>query len=710
MVTLVLLNGAAALAAILVALAAPGPRGTAQLFFAAICAYFIVVHSAVLLTGLAGHLTVGGAAVLLAVAVALAAWRARRAPRQAAVSPAAQASFAAASVFSLLAAVAAGAVWAWPHLFEATRLWIWDDYTYHMIYPALWLRDHAIAAPSPSHAFTMQAWYPLAASAVAAWFMLPFDGARGEALAWVSLTGPLYAAMVATGAAALLGRLGLGCRPGSWALAVVLFLTSERIGIMASSFSDADLAHAAALFAAFAFVIPRDGERPGDATAEAWYAGLLTGIALGIKISAAVPALIILAISALRAAAPAPGERLRAVGRTGLVFAASWVATGGYWYLRNLAVTGNPVYPAAFWIWPGARFPETSLAEYGGRYGIRRAVADAVDVYANWPRFHAVMAVAGLVGLAGWLVWRRARLTRSQAYFGGGALAIVSAMLLLLPATPYSAGNAMTFRAGFVHWDSMRYVALAAILGWVALAFLIDAGAGAGRARAMAGALVAAAALVSARDPLLRSPGLLIGMAVVAAVIARIEHWCRWRAAVRPVALAACAAALIGALVLWRHDGKAGATAAAIYEERFFGGAARVLDGQPPGTRVAVYGDQSVFLTAGARNHLEPVRLDQDGKVATAPIADAMEPGELGVDPPTFVSNLQAARVRLVLVVHLPHPGRSVERPSQERALEASGAARLLSRGEAVAVWALGEALGSDPSGAGDPRRRERLR
>jgi hypothetical protein len=538
--------------------------------------------------------------------------------------------------------------------------------------------------------------------------MLPFGGARGEALAWVSLTGPLYAAMVAAGAAALLGRLG--CRPGSWALAVVLFLTSERIGIMASSFSDADLAQAAALFAAFAFAIPRDGEPPGDATAEAWFAGLLTGIALGIKISAAVPALIIVAISALRAAAPTPGERLRAVSRTSLIFAASWVATGGYWYLRNLAVTGNPVYPAAFWIWPGARFPETSLAEYGRRYGIRRAVADAVDVYANWPRFHAVMAVAGLVGLAGWLVWRRARLTRAQVYFGCGALAIVSAVLLLLPSTPYSAGNAMTFRAGFVHWDSMRYVALAAILGWVALTFLIDAGAGAGRARAMAGALVAAAALVSARDPLLRSPGLLIGMAVVAAVVARIEHWCRWRAAIRPVALAACAAALIGALVLWRHDAKAGATAAAIYGERFFGGAARVLDGQPPGTRVAVYGDQSVFLTAGGRDHLEPVRLDRDGKVATAPIADAMEPGELGVDPPTFVSNLQAAGVRLVLVVHLPHPGRSVERPSQERALEASGAARLLSRGEAVAVWALGEPQGSEPAGAGDPRRRERLR
>ena len=57
-----------------------------------------------------------------------------------------------------------------------------------------------------------------------------------------------------------------------------------------------------------------------------------------------------------------------------------------------------------------------------------------------------------------------------------------------------------------------------------------------------------------------------------------------------------------------------------------------------------------------------------------------------------------------------PHPERSVERPSQERALEASGAAHLLSRGEAVAVWALGEAQGSEPAGADDPSGRERLR
>src|SRR5437868_8439727 len=109
----------------------------------------------------------------------------------------------------------------------------------------------------------MQAWYPLSASVVATWFMVPFAGSRADALAWVSLTALLYGGIVAMGTVELLARLG--ARRGAWTVPLVLFATSTRIGIMASSFSDADLAQAAVLFAAFVFAIPRaDDERPGD--------------------------------------------------------------------------------------------------------------------------------------------------------------------------------------------------------------------------------------------------------------------------------------------------------------------------------------------------------------------------------------------------------------------------------------------------------------
>src|SRR5262249_43347148 len=150
------------------------------------------------------------------------------------------------SVYPVLAALLAAAVWVSPHLFDATGLWIWDDYTYHMVYPALWLGERSIGAVDHARAFTMQAWDPLAADVVSTWFMLPFARARGDALAWVSLTGPLYAGIVALATAELLRRLG--ARPGAWAIALVAFATSHRTTVMASSFSDADLAQAAALF------------------------------------------------------------------------------------------------------------------------------------------------------------------------------------------------------------------------------------------------------------------------------------------------------------------------------------------------------------------------------------------------------------------------------------------------------------------------------
>jgi len=696
MPTFMLLNGGAALVAILVAAATGRGARTSAFLLNALCAYLVLIHSTVLVSGLAGWLTAWGAAALLAATLAGAAWLARRASKASVSDTNVPPPFAAPELYAVLAAIAAGALWARPHLWEATRLWIWDDYTYHMVYPTLWLREHAITAADPAHAFTMQAWYPLGASLVAVWFMLPFHGVRGEALAWVSLTGPLYAAIIACGAVVLLARVG--CRPGAWATPAVLLLTSHRIGVMASSFSDADLATAASLFAAFVFAVPRgDTEEARDTLSDTWYAALLSGIALGIKVSAVISALIIFGMVLRRvvSSSGARPARLRAAARVASVFAVSWAATGGYWYARNAFHTGNPLYPAAFLWWPGSTFPETTLREYGRQYGLMRALADALAVYMNWPLFHAVIAAVGLVGLAGWLLWRRGRLTRPQAYFGLGTVLVASAILALLPATPYSAGNPMTFRSGFVHWDSMRYVALLPILGWVGLGFLVDAGPGAARWRGLAAVSITSAALLISADPLLRSPAVPIALALCAGIASRLalrrRHW--WSPTTNRNALAAGAmAVLLAAMVLWRHDAKTTVTAAAIYREPLFGGAAAVLDSQPRGTRVAIFGDQWVFPAFGDRDHLSPVRPDRDGRVASAPIGDAMEPGPLAADPATFLQNLRAAGVHLVLVLHLPHPGRSTHRPTQEAALETASGAHLAYRGEAATVWTIARA------------------
>jgi hypothetical protein len=691
--TFLALNAGGALVALVVAAAARGPDGRSpRLPFAALAGYLILIHSVVLLAGLAGHLTVPGTAIVLGAALAAALVMARRAgPGREAPAP--EAVPRAAALVTMSAAIVSMGVWAWPHLFHATRLWVWDDYTYHMVYPALWLQERTIAAVTPLQAFTMQAWYPLSAGLVSTWFMVPFHGGRGEALAWVSLTGLLYAGIVAAGAAELFARLG--CRRGAWAVPVVLFATSSRVTIMASSFSDADLAQASALFGALVVAVPRgDRECPRDVVVDTWYAALLSGIALGVKVSVAPQALIVLLMMALRAGPPAGAvdARTRAAARTALVFVVGWALTAGYWYARNIVHTGNPLYPAAWLFWPGATFPETSLLEYGRRYGGSRAVTDALTVYTSWPWLHAMLAVIGLAGLAGSCWLGRRSSTRPRRYFLWGALSIAAAILVLLPAAPYSAGNPLTFRAGFVHWDSMRYVALLPILGWTALGVLVDAGAGAPRRRTLAAILITGAALLAPGNGLSVWTALLIALIAGAMGLARpflpLVTWTLHTRRRRAVTVGV--GALVGAgLLAGTHGAKATATGAAFHREPLFGAAAAVLDRQPPGTRVAVFGDQWIYPAFGDRVLLHPVRLDRDGRLATVPIGGAMEPGEIGVDPAAFRANLRASGVDVVVLVRQPHPGRPSDLPTQHAALEAAAGARLLHRDRAVAIWRL---------------------
>jgi hypothetical protein len=723
MAMFLLLNGGVMLAAASLA-ARLGLSGSAQAMgLGTLGGFLVLIHTSVLLAGLLGYLTASGVAIVALAAIAAVACGAycAREPHPPAVVPDLPGIVPGegehtepSSLFAPLTAIAALVAWAWPHVSEATRLWVWDDYTYHMVYPALWLREQAIAAMPAAQTFTMQAWYPLSASVVAAWFMVPFPHVREETLAWVSLTGLLYAGLVVAGTATLFRRLG--CRRGAWAVSVVLFATSHRTAIMASSFSDADLAQAACLFAAVVFSVPRaDTETARDVRVDGACAALLSGLALGVKVSAVAPALVVALTMSLRARA-CPEARRWPAGAIALIFLLSWSATAGYWYARNVIHTGNPVYPAALLGWSGATFPETTLLEYAERHGVRRTVADALPVYLNWPRLHGWLALLGLAGLAVWLAARRSSLTRPRRYFAGTALGVAVAVVTLLPAAPFSAGNAMTFRSGFIHWDSMRYVAVLALLGWAALGVLVNAGAGAKVARTVAAILIAAAAGVMTLEPrwlilplagavflgiyrslgerpgarrargtwrALRAPG-VHGAVLPARRRGSENAWLPIRACALVGGMAVAAVA-----VLWSHEARVSAGRAAFYSEPLFGAAAAVLDGQPPGTRLAVFGDQWIYPSFGERLHLRPVRLDRDGDVATLPIAGAMEPGDRTVEPAVFRSRLAAAGIGLVVVVRQPHPGRSPDLPTQHAALEVASGAELLYRDRAVAIWRL---------------------
>ena len=224
----------------------------------------------------------------------------------------------------------------------------------------------------------------------------------------------------------------------------------------------------------------------------------------------------------------------------------------------------------------------------------------------------------------------------------------------------------MTFRSGFVHWDSMRYVALLPFLGWVALGFLLDA------RRARAGLAPAGDAVAGRPRPVDRAhPGAAPSCSgALVRSVRSSSAACRRRA---------------------RHGAKAAATAAAVHREPLFGAAAAVLDRQPAGTRVAVFGDQWIYPAFGARHHLGRSGSTATGASPRARSATRWSPGDLTSTRATFARTSRAAGSRRRRRrCTCPHPAVRRSGPPQHAALEALGDARLLHRDRAVAVWSLG--------------------
>src|SRR5437867_11582170 len=132
------LNAVALAGAVAFALASDAGGQASRLCLATLAGYLVIVHSTVLLTGLAGHLSVPGLATVVTAAFLIAAWLAKliREPRRL-ERPEGRPPFTAVALFPPLAATDAPLAWMLRHLPDATRFWVWHDYTYHVVYPAL---------------------------------------------------------------------------------------------------------------------------------------------------------------------------------------------------------------------------------------------------------------------------------------------------------------------------------------------------------------------------------------------------------------------------------------------------------------------------------------------------------------------------------------------------------------------------------------------
>src|SRR6185369_14267547 len=109
-----------------------------------------------------------------------------------------------------------------------------------------------------------------------------------------------------------------------------------------------DLGIAAFLLSSLPFAL-RLWTAPARRRADLLAVAAALGLAIGTKYAAATLALPFLAVAA------AAVVRRRPIDARGAALALLAVtATGGFWYARNAAITGNPFYPVAL---PGARLP-----------------------------------------------------------------------------------------------------------------------------------------------------------------------------------------------------------------------------------------------------------------------------------------------------------------------------------------------------------------
>jgi 4-amino-4-deoxy-L-arabinose transferase-like glycosyltransferase len=284
--------------------------------------------------GACGRLDAGSTlAALAAVAVALAAATRRMAPRPAGGEQAREplTTLDVACVFALAAALL---LRAWTGLGKTTFLY--DTLSYHLHVPATWLAERRLVIVPAVFGDPSSAYAP---SNLELWFAFLLAPLHSDYLAG---TGQLPFAGLAALAIAGAVREGGGRRTAALTAALLFLLIPEAWQQARTAMTD--LGMAALLLASLPFSLrAARQERGGDLLT----AATAIGLAAGTKY-VALPLALPFAVVAIRSARSGRPRR-----RVVLAAGALVLATGGFWYLRNALVTGNPFYPVATLGFPG---------------------------------------------------------------------------------------------------------------------------------------------------------------------------------------------------------------------------------------------------------------------------------------------------------------------------------------------------------------------
>lgn len=316
----------------------------------------------------------------------------------------------------------------------------WDSLGYHLALATEWLQTGALGPLY--HPFAPHTGYFAGSGELfSLWALLPF----GNDL----LVGLPNFAFLGLGALALY-RIARECGASPRAAAVLapLYLLTPAVARVAAT-SYVEPALNAFLFTALAYVLAYlRTQRP-----QALFLSLLAlGLAVGTKFTAlAYTAVLLAPLAVLTGRALRRGTVSRRATWLALTCGVLCCALGGYWYARNVALGGNPVYPnevkvAGLELFAGVPIHHGGVALDSG-YRIANALVDAARqgtlvasvLGTQAPASHELGLGPKIVALTffafwalGWLVaqgrwrWRGGLATMAAVYLGFGCLVLAT--------------------------------------------------------------------------------------------------------------------------------------------------------------------------------------------------------------------------------------------------------------------------------------------
>jgi hypothetical protein len=516
-----------------------------------------------------------------------------------------------------------------------------EDSLYHAPFAA----NAIITGGFTSSSFFYMDYYPFNAELLPLWLTL-HAGTDGAAV----LAGLFFLFLIATSAAVLARSCGMSTSSGTL-LAALLTLTSV-VRAEAGRFSSPDLAGPAMVLASIAFLAVYSGdEHRAGRIRSLLMAGLLAGWAIGSKaLFLGVPVVICGWLIFRKDDTLRWRERLARAS----LFSVAAAVTGSYWFVHNVVLTGNPVYPAQMAFFPG---PFTSADQWqtsllgtvvDGRYAVPE-LWNTVAEYVHWPVAIWILATGGYAGVLLW--WPRRKQFRAPAAMRVAALCVLigGASLLAFPFVPFSG----TFDLPDGSLIAVpRYLILPFILGVTAF-MMVAGGTAIGYLAGLCAVMLALLEAWGITGPVVCGLLFVIGMWIARSTRMRIPG--------RPAVAGLLLCLVFGAAPWVKYIAQVADRE--VFSQKYFdeprGGCWEALEFLPSGSCITWFGPSNCcYELFGRRYQFVPVAVNGDGTLLT-PLhqRSAGGTGAIGWWAPSitpeavsFISNLQALGIKFVVV------------------------------------------------------------